>query len=112
MRLGPIFRGFELLLWRAPWSQMDGVMSSASGGGRVMVMATTNCPWDLDDALRRRLEKRIYVPLPDAAARVAMFRLNLGCIPGASQPEEVLRRLADATAGYSGADIHVVSARR
>jgi SpoVK/Ycf46/Vps4 family AAA+-type ATPase len=90
--------------------QMDGVLSSTSSG-RVMVMATTNCPWDLDDALRRRLEKRIYVPLPDAAARVAMFRLNLGCIPGASQSEELLRRLADATAGYSGADIHVVSAR-
>jgi SpoVK/Ycf46/Vps4 family AAA+-type ATPase len=41
------------------------------------VLATSNCPWDLDEALRRRLEKRIYIPLPDAEARAAMFRIHL-----------------------------------
>jgi SpoVK/Ycf46/Vps4 family AAA+-type ATPase len=33
--------------------QMDGMASSLHNGGMVMVLATTNCPWDLDDALRR-----------------------------------------------------------
>ena len=41
------------------------------------MLATSNCPWDLDEALRRRLEKRIYIPLPDAEARAAMFRIHL-----------------------------------
>merc|ERR1712185_607297 len=38
---------------------MDGIGSVSSDAAPVMVLAATNCPWDLDDAIIRRLEKRI-----------------------------------------------------
>ena len=43
----------------------------------VMVMGATNLPWDLDDALRRRFEKRIYISLPNQIGRKQMFDINL-----------------------------------
>ena len=42
-----------------------------------MVLAATNFPWDIDEALRRRLEKRIYIPLPAAPERQELLRLAL-----------------------------------
>lgn len=38
----------------------------------------TNVPWELDPAMRRRFEKRIYIPLPETEARSIMFKLHLG----------------------------------
>ena len=42
-----------------------------------MVLAATNRPWDLDEAIRRRLEKRVYIPLPTENGRIGMFKINL-----------------------------------
>ena len=42
-----------------------------------MVLAATNFPWDIDEALRRRLEKRIYICLPGTAERKELMQINL-----------------------------------
>ena len=43
----------------------------------VMVLAATNFPWDIDEALRRRLEKRIYIPLPTLEGRESLLKVKL-----------------------------------
>ena len=87
------------------FSQMDGITSNQTSSS-VMVLATTNCPWDLDEALRRRLEKRIYIPLPDVMARRELFELYLNRVP--LSPTVNFETLAEMTKGYSGSDIHIV----
>uniref|UniRef100_A0A671RT66 vesicle-fusing ATPase n=1 Tax=Sinocyclocheilus anshuiensis TaxID=1608454 RepID=A0A671RT66_9TELE len=71
------------------------------------LLGATNIPWVLDAAIRRRFEKRIYIPLPEEPARAAMFRLHLGNTPH-SLTETDLRQLARKTDGYSGADISII----
>ncbi len=44
------------------------------------MVGATNRPQDLDEAARRRLVKRLYVPLPDAPARAQIIRHLLGKI--------------------------------
>lgn len=94
--------------------QMDGAATASSAGANdaqdesegaknVMVLAATNRPQDLDDAIRRRLEKRIYIPLPTAVGRKQLFNINLRGI----DVEEGIdwEKLIESTDGYSGADI-------
>ena len=60
--------------------QMDGISSSVEVDGKkplIIVLAATNRPWDLDDAILRRLEKRIYIPLPTSVGRRELFLLNM-----------------------------------
>ena len=45
---------------------------------RVLVLAATNVPWDIDDAARRRFVRRQYIPLPEAETREVQLRTLLG----------------------------------
>ena len=69
----------------------------------VMVLAATNHPWDLDDALRRRFEKRVYIPLPNKIGRKKMFEINLKDVE--VEKNVNFDELVKITDGYSGADI-------
>ena len=51
--------------------QMQGVGNDCKD---VLVLGATNLPWALDPAVRRRFEKRVYIPLPDIKGRLALLR--------------------------------------
>ena len=60
-------------------------------------------PWDLDEALRRRLEKRIYIPLPSDVGRKELIQISMQGVGIADDVD--LDILAEAMVGYSGSDI-------
>ena len=82
---------------------MQGV---SNAGGQVLVLAATNTPYSLDQAVRRRFDKRIYIPLPDEPARAHMFRVHLGDTPHCLS-ERDFASLAERSPGFSGSDIAV-----
>ncbi|KZT08978.1 AAA-domain-containing protein [Laetiporus sulphureus 93-53] len=84
--------------------QMNGVGHDDTG---VLVLGATNIPWQLDNAIKRRFEKRIYIPLPGTEARRQMFQLHVGDTPCQLTAKDY-RLLGEKTEGYSGSDISVV----
>ncbi|MBA0757654.1 hypothetical protein Gotri_020736 [Gossypium trilobum] len=105
--------------------QMQGV---GNNDQKVLVLAATNTPYALDQAIRRRFDKRIYIPLPDLKARQHMFKVldlslnsvlqsivkkrekkmlvHLGDTPH-NLTENDFESLAHRTDGFSGSDISV-----
>ncbi len=85
-------------------SELDGLRSENS---RILVIGATNSPWQLDPALRRpgRFDQAIFVPPPDESARLQIIRLLAKGKPIAQLDEAAL---AQATAGFSGADLRWV----
>ncbi|EFJ44239.1 hypothetical protein VOLCADRAFT_82864 [Volvox carteri f. nagariensis] len=70
---------------------------------RVMVLAATNRPMDLDEAVIRRMPRRIMVDLPDSSNRVKILRVLLK--DESLDPSFSLEELAALTEGYSGSDL-------
>ncbi|KAL8199937.1 hypothetical protein R6Q57_013505 [Mikania cordata] len=83
--------------------QMQGV---GNDDRKVLVLAATNTPYSLDQAIRRRFDKRIYIPLPDLKARQHMFKVHLGDTPHCLTDRD-FEQLAYKTEGFSGSDIAV-----
>ena len=67
--------------------------------------AATNVPWELDPAMRRRFEKRIYIPLPEPEARAIMFKLHLGDTANSLTDDVGISRVSLG----SGNDIEIVN---
>jgi vacuolar protein-sorting-associated protein 4 len=84
--------------------QMDGV---GKDEGKVLILGATNIPWELDAAIRRRFEKRVYIPLPEAEARTSMVRLHLGDTPN-NLSDADFDKIGEITERASGSDIKVL----
>lgn len=88
---------------------------------RVLVLAATNMPWDIDEAARRRFVRRQYIPLPEHGVREQQIRKLLShqvyeladddievlvqVTEGTSSPSFLVLQCADMLAGFSGSDI-------
>ncbi|KAG9086988.1 hypothetical protein FS749_003243, partial [Ceratobasidium sp. UAMH 11750] len=78
--------------------EMDGILSS-----KVVVVGATNRPFDLDDAVLRRLPCRVLVDLPGREARETILRIMLRDEHLA--PDVRYEDLASKTEHYSGSDL-------
>jgi len=70
----------------------------------LLVLGATNRPWDIDNAMLSRFEKRVHVPIPDLKARVGIFKIHTEGV-NSSLTDEDFVELAVRTEGYSGRDI-------
>lgn len=70
---------------------------------RVLVLAATNRPFDLDEAVIRRFPRRLMVDLPDALNRAKILKIILADEDIASDLD--IDELASATDSYSGSDL-------
>ncbi|KAF7255947.1 hypothetical protein EG68_07270 [Paragonimus skrjabini miyazakii] len=83
-------------------SEMDGV---GSGNERVLILAATNRPGELDDAALRRFPRRIYIRMPDTNARLALLRALLDKNTNHTLSENDMQKIASRTEGYSASDL-------
>lgn len=88
-------------------SELDGLAEKGEDRA-VLTIGATNQPFDLDDALLSRFQKRIYIPLPDPAARRRILEIHLTerGIPVAADWDRIVAR----TECFSGRDLERLSA--
>ena len=82
----------------------NGPNGNAPAEARVLVVGATNRPHELDDAARRRLQKRLMIPLPDDSARMQMLVAGLKSLAHTLTDAELHAVVSD-TDGYSGSDM-------
>lgn len=82
--------------------QLDGAATSADD--RILVVGATNRPQEIDEAARRRLAKRLYIPLPEAEARRKIVA-NLMSREKSQLSADELEGVVRSTEGFSGADM-------
>ncbi|XP_039192622.1 fidgetin-like protein 1 [Crotalus tigris] len=82
--------------------QLDGAATSSED--RILVVGATNRPQEIDEAARRRLVKRLYIPLPEVSARKQIVS-RLMSKEHCSITEEEIDLIVKKSDGFSGADM-------
>ncbi|CAF1139584.1 unnamed protein product [Rotaria sp. Silwood1] len=86
--------------------QFDGVQTN--NDDRILVLAATNRPFELDDAALRRFPRRIYIQLPDIRTREQLLKYLLNKQEH-NLTDNDFRWIANETNGYSGSDLTAVA---
>ncbi|KAI4348308.1 hypothetical protein L6164_009043 [Bauhinia variegata] len=76
-----------------------------SGSEQILLIGATNRPQELDEAARRRLTKRLYIPLPSSEARAWIVRNLLEKDGLFKLSNEEIDTICNLTEGYSGSDM-------
>jgi transitional endoplasmic reticulum ATPase len=81
--------------------ELDSIGADNEG---ILILAATNAPWDVDEAMKRpgRFDRTVFVPPPDAAARSRILALQLD---GRPHKDVDLAKIAKRTTLFSGADL-------
>ncbi|KAL9646381.1 hypothetical protein ABK040_014532 [Willaertia magna] len=83
--------------------QLDGAATD-SEQDRILLVGATNRPEELDEAFRRRMTKKLYIPLPSKEGRKEMITRLLSK-SSHNLSEEDIEEVVTLTIGYSGSDI-------
>lgn len=93
--------------------QLDGANTFAGEEARILIIGATNRPDDLDEAVRRRLVKRLYIPLPNKAGRLQFLERLIAKEQSGNKhmdlSKDEMEELCSLTKGYSGADLKNLS---
>lgn len=83
--------------------EMDGFNTTTN----VVVLAATNRVDILDKALLRpgRFDRQIFVPAPDIKGRASIFKVHLAGLKTLLNKDDLARKMASLTPGFTGADI-------
>ena len=84
--------------------ETDGIKSRRDAAP-VFLVAATNLPEHVDPAMRSRFSKEIEVPLPGLPERLKLLEIMISGKSLTGNKSLLLRRLAEATKGYSGRDL-------
>ncbi|PLC67267.1 AAA family ATPase, partial [Thermoproteus sp. CP80] len=86
-------------------AQLLTLMDGLQERGQIVVIGATNRPDAVDPALRRpgRFDREIWISPPDFKGRLEILQIHTRNMP--LSPDVDLRKLAEMTHGYTGADI-------